>query len=125
MTTETDGAAPRKLDCGALRAADAGSRVLLNGWVHRRRDHGGLIFLDIRDRWGMTQVVCNPADAPEAAATAESVRGEYVVQVVGTVRARPEGMRNPKLDTGDIEVAASRLTVLNAAKAMPFDVTGA
>jgi len=117
-------AAPRTVNCGALRRDDAGSRVLLNGWVHRRRDHGGLIFLDIRDRWGMTQVVCNPADAPAAAAVAETVRSEYVVQAVGLVRARPEGMRNPKLGTGDIEVAAQQFTVLNAAKPLPFDIAG-
>src|SRR5690242_6951909 len=117
--------APRKVNCGALRAADAGSAALLNGWVHRRRDHGGLIFLDVRDRWGMTQVVCNPADAPEAAATAETVRSEYVVQVEGNVRARPEGMRNPKLATGDIEVVAHRLTILNASKPLPFEIASA
>lgn len=119
-----DQAAPRKVTCGALDAADTGSRVLLYGWVHRRRDHGGLIFLDIRDRWGLTQVVCNPADAPAAAAAAETVRNEYVVQVEGRVRPRPEGMRNPRLATGEIEVAATRLTILNAAKPLPFDVTG-
>ena len=102
--------APRKVNCGELRAADAGSVALLNGWVHRRRDHGGLIFLDMRDRWGMTQVVCNPADAPEAAAVAETVRSEYVVQAAGRCALRPEGMRNPKLPTGEIEVAAQRLT---------------
>ncbi len=115
---------PRTVTCGALRADTAGQTVRLNGWVHRRRDHGGLIFLDIRDRWGMTQVVCNPADAPAAAATAETVRSEYVVTVVGTVRLRPEGMRNPKLPTGDIELAASELAVLNAAKALPFEIAG-
>src|SRR4029079_3113887 len=106
MDTDKNSDAPRKVTCGAFRLADAGDRVLLNGWVHRRRDHGGLIFLDIRDRWGMTQVVCNPADAPDAAAIAETVRNEYVVTVEGRVRLRPEGMRNPKLPTGDIEVAA-------------------
>ena len=121
MDTETT---PRTLTCGALRAEAAGQTVRLNGWVHRRRDHGGLIFLDIRDRWGMTQVVCNPADASVAAATAETVRSEYVVTVVGTVRLRPAGMRNAKLPTGDIEVAASALTVLNAAKALPFEIAG-
>jgi aspartyl-tRNA synthetase len=125
MDMDKNSDAPGKVTCGALRAADAGARVLLNGWVHRRRDHGGLIFLDVRDRWGMTQVVCNPADAPEAAATAETVRSEYVVQVEGTVRARPEGMRNPKLATGDIEVVAHRLTILNASKPLPFEIAGA
>src|SRR6476619_3630218 len=70
---------PRRVTCGELTAAAAGQTVLVRGWVHRRRDHGGLIFLDIRDRWGLTQVVCNPADAPEAAAVAETVRSEYVV----------------------------------------------
>src|SRR3954452_25366833 len=125
-TTSAAGAAdgtvsggPRKVTAGELRAEDAGSRVQLKGWVHRRRDHGGLIFLDIRDRWGLTQVVCNPADAPEAAAIAETVRNEYVVQAVGTVRLRPEGLQNPKLATGDIEVAAQQLTILNAAKPLP------
>ena len=124
----TEGAgppAPRLVRCGALRAADSGSVVELKGWVNRRRDHGGLIFLDIRDRWGVTQVVCNPADAPAAAATAETVRNEYVVAVQGSVRLRPEGMRNAKIATGDVEVAAHGLTILNPAKPLPFDVTAA
>ncbi|MGI8587942.1 MAG: aspartate--tRNA ligase [Chloroflexia bacterium] len=122
---QTEQTSPRTVNCGELREADAGSRVLLKGWVHRRRDHGGLIFLDIRDRWGLTQVVCNPADAPDAAATAETLRSEFVVAAEGTVRARPEGMRNPKIPTGGIEVAVQRLEILNAAKPLPFEVAGA
>src|SRR3954451_23490402 len=83
MTNVTPGS-PRAVTCGELTAADAGQTVLVRGWVHRRRDHGGLIFLDIRDHWGLTQVVCNPAESAEAAAAAEEVRNEYVVAAVGS-----------------------------------------
>src|SRR3954454_25388662 len=115
-------AAPRIVTCGALTAADAGQTVLLRGWVHRRRDHGGLIFLDLRDRWGLTQVVANPAESPAAAAVAESLRAEYVVEARGVVQHRPEGMTNPNLPTGEIEVHATTLQVLNPAKTLPFEV---
>ena len=116
---------PRPVTCGELRATDAGQTVLLRGWVHRRRDHGGLIFLDIRDRWGLTQVVCNPAENAEVTRAAEDLRNEYVVAVVGIVGLRPDGMANPNMATGAIEVRASGLTVLNPAKPLPFEVAAA
>jgi aspartyl-tRNA synthetase len=94
--------------------------VTLAGWVHTRRDHGGLIFLDLRDRWGLTQVVTNPETSPAAHAEASRVRNEFVVQVEGVVRARLPGKENPKLATGEIEVEARTVRVLNAAKVPPF-----
>src|SRR5438046_213536 len=83
--------------CGELRLADAGHDVTLAGWVHRRRDHGGLIFIDLRDRYGLTQVVFNPAESGAAHAVAEGLRNEYVLQVRGPVERRPEGTLNPQL----------------------------
>ncbi|HET8571251.1 MAG TPA: aspartate--tRNA ligase [Candidatus Limnocylindria bacterium] len=106
--------------CGELRASDVGQRVTLAGWVHRRRDHGHLTFFDLRDRYGITQVVTNAQEAPEAHQAAEAVRNEWVVQVSGTVRHRPEGTTNDQLATGEIEVAADELTVLNPSKVPPF-----
>lgn len=106
--------------CGELRAGDVGKEVTLAGWVHRRRDHGGVTFLDLRDRFGLVQVVANPEEAPRAHQAAAELRNEWVVQVTGTVRRRPEGMENPKLATGEIEVAASQVRVLNPAKTPPF-----
>jgi aspartyl-tRNA synthetase len=108
--------------CGELRAADAGERVTLAGWVHRRRDHGHLAFFDLRDRHGLTQVVTNADDAATAHAAAELVRNEWVVQVEGVVRARPEGTANADLPTGEIEVAVDRFVVLNPSKVPPFYV---
>ena len=92
-------AAGPRLTCGDLRADDAGRTVTLRGWVNRRRDHGGLIFIDLRDRYGLTQVVFNPESSPAAHAVASEVRGEYVLAVTGTVRPRPEGTANPNLAT--------------------------
>ena len=105
---------------GELRLSDVGKTVTLKGWVNRRRDHGGLIFLDIRDRYGMTQVVANPAVSQAAHDVAEQLRGEFVVAVTGEVAARPEGTRNPHMATGDIEVLAQHIELLNAAKTPPF-----
>jgi len=110
----------RSHSCGQLRAADAGTEVRLAGWVHRRRDHGQLIFLDLRDRHGITQVVIDRVDAPEAHASASRVRSEYVVAIVGTVAERLPGTENKKLATGDIEVRATQVTVLNESKTPPF-----
>jgi aspartyl-tRNA synthetase len=107
-------------NCGALRASDAGTQVQLAGWVHRRRDHGNLIFIDVRDRWGITQVVFNPATGQQAHQTAASLRSEFVVQVAGEVRRRPEGLENPSLPTGEIEVAAKELVILNEAQTPVF-----
>src|SRR5687768_17150949 len=106
--------------CGELRLEHAGQTVKLAGWVNARRDHGGLIFLDLRDRWGITQVVANPEQAPAAHEAAAHARNEYVLQVEGVVRPRLAGKENPKLDTGAIEVEVTALTVLNASKPTPF-----
>ena len=107
-------------NCGELRIEHVGQEITLAGWVNRRRDHGGLIFIDLRDRSGIAQVVTNPEEAPESHEAADEVRNEYVVQVKGVVRARPADMVNPSLDTGEIEVVAQELTILNAAKTPPF-----
>jgi aspartyl-tRNA synthetase len=105
---------------GQLRAADAGTTARLAGWVHRRRDHGQLIFLDLRDRHGITQVVIDKADAPEAHAVASRVRSEFVVTVEGDVALRLPGTENPKLPTGEIELRASAVEILSEAKTPPF-----
>ncbi|MCU1324482.1 MAG: aspartyl-tRNA synthetase [Acidobacteriaceae bacterium] len=106
--------------CGDLRVEDAGEDVVLMGWVNRRRDHGNLIFLDVRDRNGLTQVVLDKEISSEAHAKAEAARSEYVVAVKGTVRKRGEGLGNPNMATGDIEVVAKELLLLNEAKTPPF-----
>jgi len=110
----------RSHTCGELRAADVGARVTLAGWVHRRRDHGHLTFFDLRDRYGMTQVVTNADNAAEAHETAAATRNEWVVQVSGVVRHRPEGTANAELATGEIEVAVDGFTVLNPSRVPPF-----
>ena len=107
---------------GELRAADAGSTVTLAGWVHTRRDHGPVTFIDLRDRYGITQIVTHEKESPAAHAALKDARNEWVLQVTGTVRTRPEGTRNPKLPTGDVEVAATEVRVLNQAKTPPFYV---
>jgi aspartyl-tRNA synthetase len=106
--------------CGELRESDVGQRVTLAGWVNRRRDHGHLTFFDLRDRYGITQVVTSSEDAPQAHEAGEPVRNEWVVQVSGTVRHRPEGTTNAELPTGAIEVGVDELTVLNQSKVPPF-----
>jgi aspartyl-tRNA synthetase len=110
----------RTNSCGVLNEKDVGREVVLMGWVLRRRDHGGVIFVDLRDRDGITQVVFNPQRAPEAHARAEAIRSEFVLGVRGRVAPRPEGMRNPTLPTGAIEVMASELRLLNTAQTPPF-----
>ncbi|MDQ3528461.1 MAG: aspartate--tRNA ligase, partial [Actinomycetota bacterium] len=106
---------------GTLRGDHDGERVRLAGWVARRRDHGGVAFLDLRDASGIVQVVADPS-ASTALAAAHDVRNEYVVSVDGTVRTRPEGMRNPALATGEVEVAASELKILSTADTPPFPI---
>ncbi|MGB0721056.1 MAG: aspartate--tRNA ligase [Gammaproteobacteria bacterium] len=107
--------------CGDLRGEHIGQEVTLSGWVNRRRDHGGVIFVDLRDREGLAQVVFDP-DAPEIFEVAEQVRSEFVLQVRGLVRARPEGTVNPDLPTGEVEILARELVVLNTAKTPPIQV---
>lgn len=109
-----------RTNCGDLRLGSVGSEVTLSGWVHRRRDHGGLIFIDLRDRSGIAQVVVNPATASEAHSVAEQVRAEWVVSITGRVEKRPEGTENPQLATGEVEVHASATEVLNPSKTPPF-----
>ncbi|MEX1246920.1 MAG: aspartate--tRNA ligase [Anaerolineales bacterium] len=108
--------------CGELRAEHAGQTVTLAGWVHRRRDHGGLTFIDLRDRFGLVQVVTDPEKAPAAHKAFEPVRNEWVLQVVGRVRRRPQGMANPDLATGEIEVEVTDVKILNPAKTPPFSM---
>ena len=109
--------------CGELRASHAGQQVTLAGWVHRRRDHGGVIFLDLRDRYGIVQVTVNPSLSKETLDTVSNVRMEWVLQVTGQVERRPAGMQNPKMQTGEVEVIAESIDVLNPAKNLPFLVS--
>jgi aspartyl-tRNA synthetase len=106
--------------CGELRAAHAGQQVVLMGWVNRRRDHGNLIFLDLRDRTGIAQIVLDKELTPEGHAKGEQIRPEYVVATVGKVRLRDADAINPKMDTGEIEIEATELLVLNDARLAPF-----
>ncbi|NLV74003.1 MAG: aspartate--tRNA ligase [Chloroflexi bacterium] len=108
--------------CGELRAASSGEVVHLAGWVHRRRDHGNLIFVDLRDRWGLTQVVFDPNINAAVHELAGKLRIEYVIRVVGLVRMRPPGLANPKLATGEVEVAVQELEILNEAKPPVFAI---
>jgi len=114
----------RAASCGELRKADVGQAVLIRGWVNATRDHGGLIFVDVRDRFGVTQAVFDPRSGEEEARVAASLRSEDVVAIGGVVRARPAGTENAKLPTGDIEIAATDLSVLNRSKTPPFPIHG-
>jgi aspartyl-tRNA synthetase len=107
---------------GELRREDAGERVTLCGWIAHRRDHGGVTFVDLRDREGIVQVVFHPEDAPEAHAAAQHLGAEWVVRLMGLVRERPQGMQNPALPTGDVEVAADSMEVLAEAETPPFPI---
>ena len=109
--------------CGELNIDDVGKQVTLAGWVNRRRDHGGLIFLDIRDRYGITQVVCDPKRSPEAHRVASEARSEDVIQVSGTVARRLPGTENPNLATGAIEVVAESIVILNPSRPSPFPIS--
>lgn len=110
----------RSIYCGHLNKSHVGQEVVLMGWVHNRRDHGGLVFLDLRDREGLVQIVLNPSEA--AMASAKEVRGEYVLAIQGKVQARPQGMVNTKLPTGEVEVSCTRCEVLSVAKTTPFQI---
>jgi aspartyl-tRNA synthetase len=115
-------AAFRSHVCGALRAEHVGSKVKLSGWVQNWRDHGGVVFIDLRDRYGLTQVVFNPEHAPEAHKLAHTLRGEFVIQVEGEVVNRPEGTVNANMATGEIEVLVARIEILNKAETPPFAI---
>jgi aspartyl-tRNA synthetase len=110
--------------CGELTVEHIGQRVTLAGWVNRRRDHGGLIFIDLRDRFGVTQVTIDSETAAAAHAIANQARNEFVLQIEGVVQARPAGQENPNLPTGAIEVVADRVAILNSAKTPPFLISG-
>lgn len=118
--TETNLHRYRSHNCGALRASDNDANIRLSGWVHRVRDHGGVLFIDLRDHYGLTQVVADPDSA--AFSTAESVRSEWVIRVDGRVRARPDGTANDELPTGAIEVFATEIEVLSQADTLPVPV---
>ena len=107
--------------CGLINRGHLGRSVTLCGWVHRRRDHGGVIFIDLRDREGLVQVVCDP-DSPETFKTADRLRAEYVIRVEGKVRERPAGTVNPELATGEVEVLAQAIAILNPSLAPPFQI---
>ncbi len=111
----------RTHNAGELRAGDIGTRARLAGWVHRRRDHGGLIFIDLRDRWGLTQVTFDPAKS-EIFSSAEQLRPEWSISIEGEVIRRPEGNENPDLPTGEIEVDAAELRILNTSETPPFEI---
>ena len=113
----------RTKECGELREGSIGSQPTLTGWVSRRRDHGGVIFVDLRDRSGIVQVVFDPETSPQAYEIADQFRSEWVVQVKGTVRVRPPGSENPAMETGMIEVAADEATVLNPSLTPPFYIS--
>ena len=120
--TESLGGWRRTHSCGALRSEHVGQTVTLMGWAYRRRDHGGLVFIDLRDREGLTQCVFNPAAGGGAHGKAESVRAEFVLAVRGMVGARPAGTENPKLATGAVEVQVSEIRVLNESRPLPFQL---
>ncbi len=110
----------RTVTCGELRAADIGKTVVLNGWVHRKRDHGGISFINIRDRYGVTQVVVDADSAQELLDRAAELKMEYCVSIRGTVRPRPDSMINPSMPTGEIEVKAERIQILSRCAPLPF-----
>ena len=108
--------------CGVLTRADIGQKVTLSGWVNRRRDHGGLIFIDLRDRFGISQLIFDPRMSSSAHQHADKLRSEWVISIKGKVRARGEGLSNPKLKTGEIEVEVLELEILSQAKTPPFEI---
>ena len=114
----------RTHSCGELNASHADQSVRLSGWVHSRRDHGGLIFIDLRDRQGITQIKFDPSLHKEAWQVADTLRSEYVIAVSGIVRPRPQEMTNDKLSTGEVEIEVDEVKILSAAKPLPFEVAG-
>src|SRR5436309_11886015 len=122
MTTEALAEWKRTHSCGALRPGDVGRSVTVMGWAFRRRDHGGLIFIDLRDREGVTQCILDPAGGGDAHGKAESVRAEFVLAVRGIVAARPPGTENPRLATGGVEVRVAEMKILNDCRPLPFQL---
>ncbi|GHU21168.1 aspartate--tRNA(Asp/Asn) ligase [Spirochaetia bacterium] len=112
----------RTVDCGSLRKSDSGNIVVLNGWIHRKRDHGALTFINIRDRYGITQVVADSDNSPELLSVVGALHNEFCVAVEGTVRERPAEMVNPDMATGEIEVVARRILILNQSETLPFQI---
>ena len=112
----------RDLGCGEPRAADAGKRVTLAGWAARRRDHGGLVFVDLRDESGVCQLVVNPDTAPEAAQAAHGVRNEFVLRATGEIVARSPQTVNPRMPTGEVELRVEELEVVSRSTALPFQL---
>jgi len=106
----------------SLKVSDAGKSVTLSGWVHRRRDHGGIIFIDLRDRYGVTQICSDPVNFPEAHNVLDNARSEFVLKIEGEVRSRPEGQSNPKMETGEIEVIVKKAEVLSKSVPPPFEI---
>ncbi|MCA1645648.1 MAG: aspartate--tRNA ligase, partial [Chloroflexi bacterium] len=103
----------RSMMCGEVRAQHVGAAMVLQGWVHTVRDHGGLIFVDLRDRAGLVQVIVNPTTAADAFAVASTLHDEYVVEIHGHVQRRPSGSENPRISSGEIEIHATTVVVLN------------
>jgi aspartyl-tRNA synthetase len=112
----------RTADCGTLRKADAGRNVILNGWVHRKRNHGGIFFINLRDRYGVTQVTVNTENDALLAAVCDELRNEYCIAVEGKVCLRPDDMINLSMDTGEIEIAAYKIVILNKCEVLPFQI---
>ncbi|MDR2392755.1 MAG: aspartate--tRNA ligase [Treponema sp.] len=112
----------RTTNCGALRKQDTGKTVILNGWVHRKRDHGGITFINLRDRYGITQIVVGEGSPPALSALTGELRNEYCIAVEGRVRLRPDAMVNPEMATGTIEVVADKLVILNRSEILPFPI---
>lgn len=108
--------------CGDLSSKNIGEKVILSGWVHRRRDHGGIIFIDLRDRYGLTQIVFDPDFDKDSLETAENVRSEYVLKITGEVRKRMDGQDNKNMSTGEIEVYVNEIEILNESKTPPFEI---
>jgi len=108
--------------CGELTTSEKGQKVTLSGWVNRRRDHGGLIFIDLRDRYGLTQVVFDPSSNKDAHIEAEAIRPEFVLRIEGIVRLRPKGGENTNMKTGEIEVLGDKVEIISRAKTPPFEI---
>ena len=109
--------------CGQLNKKDIGKEAVLCGWLHSRRDHGGLIFVDLRDRYGVTQIVIDSEKDTKIHGLASSIKSEYVLAVKGKVQKRPKGTENPKIPTGEIEVLVDKLEVINVSKTPPFEIS--